>query len=148
MRRTEVLSAGILVAFGLVTMAVVIPTFVQRGGQLSDLSPAFMPYVAAAGLTLVMAIHLALRLMQRSADDAAPTPLPVSSWLYLGAIIVTFAAAYFVTDWFGYLIGGPIMVAGFMAMARARPLVITGTAVVFPIVIWLFMEKLLGYPLP
>ena len=66
MRRSEIISAALLVAFGLVMMAAVIPKYVAGGGQQSDLSPAFMPYVAVGIMTLVMAIFLVMKRIPRT----------------------------------------------------------------------------------
>jgi hypothetical protein len=41
-----------------------------------------------------------------------------------------------------------VLVAGFMILARAELRVIVGTAILFPIVLWLLFDKLLGFPLP
>ena len=148
MRRTEIIAATVLAAFSLVTILVIIPNYVAGGGHSSDLSPAFMPYVASGIILVAATVHGLKRLVRAHPDDGEEAPLPAGSFLYLGSIAVTFVAAWIVTANFGYLIGGPVIVAGFMAMARARPIVVAGTAVVFPIAVWLFMEKLLGFPLP
>jgi len=148
MRRTEIISAAVLVLFSSVVIVAVIPTYVAGGGQEIDLPPAFMPYIAAGTLLLVMIIYGGLRLLRRYPDDELAGPIALGSWLYVAAVVATFVATFVVTSMFGYLAGAPLIVAGFMAIARAKPTVVLGTAIAFPVAIWLFMEKLLGFPLP
>jgi hypothetical protein len=148
MRRAEIISAAFLVAFGVLTMAVVIPTYVARGGQQVDLSPAFMPYVAVGIMTLVMAIFLVLKFVRPMPSDAEPNPLPMASWIYIGLVSAIFATTFFITSRFGFLVGGIVIVGGFMALARTPILPLVGITLVFPVVVWLTIEKLLGIVLP
>jgi hypothetical protein len=148
MRRAEIISAAILVAFGVLTMAIVIPTYVARGGQQVDLSPAFMPYIAVGIMTLVMAIFLVLKFVRPMPSDAEPNPLPMESWIYIGLVSAIFATTFFITSHFGFLVGGIVIVGGFMALARTPILPLVGISLVFPVAVWLTIEKLLGIVLP
>jgi hypothetical protein len=147
MRRTDIISAGVFLLLGLLAIFAVIPTYVAGGADDGDLSPAFMPYVAATLGTGAMALLLVARLVGRSADEE-PAPLPKDSWYFLGAAAAVLAVAFVLMDFFGYLWGAAAIVAGFMSLARANLKVVVGTAIVFPLALWLLFAKLLGFPLP
>jgi hypothetical protein len=148
MRRTEIISAIVLVAFGLVLIAVIIPKYVAGGGQQVDLSPAFMPYVAAGIITTVMAILVVAKLTRRTPQDDEPTPMSPAAWLFIGLVAAIFAATYVVMSLFGFVLGGLVVVGSFMALARTRPIPLVVITVGFTVVVWLFVEKLMGIPLP
>jgi hypothetical protein len=148
MRRTEIISAALLVAFGLVMIAVVIPKYVAGGGQQTDLAPAFMPYVAVGIMTLVMAIFLVMKFVRPMPSDAEPNPLPIQSWIYIGLVSAIFVATFFIMSSFGFLLGGIVIVGGFMALARTSILPLVGITLAFPVAVWLTVEKLLGIVLP
>jgi hypothetical protein len=147
MRRADLISAGVLLVLALVTIFLVIPTYVTGNGQNADLSPAFMPYVAAVLGAAALVMLLGARLARRVPDDAPP-PLPKESWLFIGAAAVVLAATFVLLDSFGYLAGAAAIVAGFMALARAERKVVVGATIAFPLALWLLFDRLLGFPLP
>jgi hypothetical protein len=146
MRRTELFLAAAFVVLGLVTMLVLIPKYVAGTVATEDLSPAFMPYVAAGLGTGAMALLFLSRL--RSSDGDGPIPLPLRSWAFIGTVAALLAAAFALMDRFGYLVGAAALVAGFMLMVRASVRVVLGVAVVLPVALWLLFDKLLDFPLP
>jgi tripartite-type tricarboxylate transporter receptor subunit TctC len=112
-----------------------------------ELSSSFMPYVAAALGAGALALMLVARLV-RSTGGVDPIRLSGESWRYICTAAVVLAASFLLIDRFGYLPGAMAVVAGFMILARAELRVIVGTAILFPIVLWLLFDKLLGFPLP
>ena len=147
MRRTDIVTAGLFIVIGLVTIVYVIPTYVMGGTDSDDLSPAFMPYVAAVIATVAATGLLVTRLVRRSAQEE-PTPLPWESWLFLAASVVVLGVTFVLMDRVGYLWGAASVVGGFMLLARAPAGIIVGTAIAFPVALWLLFDKLLGFPLP
>lgn len=112
-----------------------------------ELPPSFMPYVAAALGTGALALMLIARLVRgRVYGDSAS--IGGRSWLFIGAAASILAATFVLMEIFGYMVGAAVIVAGFMCLARAKPGVIVGTAIVFPVALWLLFDKLLGFPLP
>lgn len=148
MRTTDLVSAAVLVAFGVIMLIVVIPSYVAAGSGDGSLPPAFMPYVAAAIITLMGATLFVQRILQTSSAVDEPAPLVPGSALYIASITGIFIASFVVMKSFGYLYGAPIMVAGFMAITRTGWKAVISIAIVLPIVLWLLMEKLLKFPLP
>ena len=147
MRRTDIVTAGFFVVLGLLTIVVIIPTYVTRSAQSGELSPAFMPYVAAALGTGAMALLLVARLARKGAKDE-PAPLPKGSWAFIGTATVVLAVTFVLMELFGFLVGATAIVAGFMALARANRKTTVATALSLPIVLWLLFDQLLGFPLP
>jgi hypothetical protein len=146
MRRADIISAGVLLVLGIVTIFGVIPAYVTGSASTTDLSPAFMPYVAAVLGTASIALLLFTRLARKGTDE--PAPLTKESWFFIGAATVVLAVTFVLMEMFGYLPAAAATVAGFMAMARARLKVIVGTAIAFPVALWLLFDRLLGFPLP
>lgn len=146
MRRTDVISAGGLIALGLVTIFYLIPNYVAPSPWSGDLSPAFMPYVAAALGTVAMAWLLVERLV-RAGDDAEPAPLARSSWVFIGSVAVVLAVTFVLFDRVGYLWGAAFIVAGFMVLAKASVRATVAAAVTFPVVLWVLFDRLLEFPL-
>jgi hypothetical protein len=65
-----------------------------------------------------------------------------------GTAAAVLAVTFLLMDVFGFLVGATAIVAGFMALARADIKVMVGTAIAFPVALWLLFDKLLGFPLP
>jgi Tripartite tricarboxylate transporter TctB family len=146
-RRADLIVAALFVAVGLVTILVVVPRYVAASAAGGDLSPAFMPYVAACLATGAMALLFLTRLIGRTADADAP-PLPARSWLFIGTAIALMAGAFALLDVFGYLAGAATLVAGFLLLVRAKIHIVLGAAVALPLALWLLFDKVLDFPLP
>jgi hypothetical protein len=146
MRRADLITAGLLVLLGLVTILVMIPTYVTGSARSGDLSPAFMPYVAAGLGTGAMALLFVVRLARSGTDE--PAPLSGASWRFICTAAFVLGVTVVLMDRLGYLAGAAVIVAGFMALARADLKVIVGAAISFPVALWLLFDKALGFPLP
>ncbi len=144
MRRTDVVTALGLVVLGLVTLFYLIPNYVAPSPWGGDLSPAFMPYVAAAIGTVAMAWLFVARLMG-AADE--PAPLTGGSWAFIGWVVLVLAVTFVLFDRVGYLSGAAFIVAGFMVLARANVRATVAATVAFPTALWLLFDRLLGFPL-
>lgn len=145
MRRTELVTAATLVGMGLATIGVLIPRYVADTPGSSVLSPAFMPYVAAALATCAAASLLVDALRGRGGDGAAFT---MSHWRFLGASVAVLVGSCALMSLFGYLAGAPAIVAGMLLLARARPVTVVAAALVTPVALWLLFATLLATPLP
>ena len=147
MRRDELIVAATLVAGGVLTIAVVIPRYVAGGAVGGGLSPAFMPYVAAALVTL-SALGMLLQGLRRR--DAAPehARLTLANLRFACACALVLGSAYALMTWFGYVAGGIALVAGFLKLARVKAVPLAITAVAAPVALWLLFVGLLAMPLP
>ncbi len=128
-------------------MAVVIPRYVAGGALGGGLSPAFMPYVAAALATL-SAIGMLLQALRRRDTDSADARLTRANFRFIAGSALVLGASYALTTWFGYVIGGIVLVAGLLALARVKPLPLAITAIAAPVALWLLFVELLAMPLP
>lgn len=146
------ISAAVLAVFGLVSLFWLIPGYVATSAATDDLSPAFMPYVAAALATGAAALLLVSTILRGRAAPAAAeveaSPLLSGSWLFIGTTVAILTVTFVLIDVFGYLPGAAVMVAGFMLLVRARWPIVIGTAIVFPLALWLLFDRLLEFPLP
>jgi tripartite-type tricarboxylate transporter receptor subunit TctC len=112
-----------------------------------ELSPAFMPDIAAV-LVIGSAALLLVARLRRGPGGGAEARLPRESWLFIGTASAILGVAFVLMDVFGYFAGAAAVVAGFMALGRAEVKVIVGSAIGLPIALWLLFSKLLGFPLP
>ncbi len=147
MRRADLLIAALFAALGLVTIFVLVPRYVAGAGPTDDLTPAFMPYVAAGLCTAAMALLFLTRL-RRGTGDGGGRPLPARSWLFIGTAAGVLATAFVLMDSIGYFAGAAAIVAGFLLMVRAHLKVVIGASVLLPLALWLLFDKLLDFPLP
>ena len=148
MRRADIISAALLLAFGLLVIFVVIPIWVpgHEGGNYGLLAQdaPYLTMIVATGLALIFLVR---RLFIDHSDEAAP--IPKESWGFLALVAVVLIATLFLMEFVGVLAGGPFVVAVMMyLMGERRPLAIGVTAVAAPIAVWAFFWKLLEFPLP
>jgi len=146
MRAADGVAAGLLAAVGLATLFVFIPGTIDDPG-MDDLSPAFVPQVAAVVLTGLAAL-LALRSLFRPPADGDPAfdrrhagfVLMAAAWLAAAFLGIAFA---------GYLAGGAVAVAVAMLLMRIRrPLPLCALACGAPFVLWTVFWQILTVPLP
>jgi len=156
MKKADIISAAVVAVFGFLLLFVVIPGWVPRheeGGY--GLGAQVMPRITATLVTVLATLFFFSRILDRKAksapdteDDAAP-PIPRSSWAFLGTASLLIVAMTATFTWVGFLVAGPLTVAGFMLlMGERRPVPIVATSVVSTAVIWLFFWQLLNFPLP
>jgi FtsH-binding integral membrane protein len=112
-----------------------------------ELSPVFMPYVAAAIGCLALLLMAAARLTGGS-SAAGQRALPSRSWLFIAAAVAVMAVGFTAMSVYGYLTGAAATIAGFLMLGRADLRVVIGGAILLPLLLWLLFSKLLGFPLP
>ena len=149
MRRADIISAALLIIFGLLVIFVVIPIWVP-GHQAGNygLRAQDAPYLTMIVATGLSAWFLVRRLFfDRDGDEKAP--IPRESWKFLLIASMLLAVTLVMLETIGVLAGGPFIVAVFMIMmGERRPLAIGLTAVLAPLAVWAFFWKLLQFPLP
>ena len=149
MRRADIISAALLVAFGLAVIFFVIPIWVPgHGAGNYGLRAQDAPYLTMFLATGLSAYFLLRRLFfDRSDDEQAP--ITRDSWLFLLMVGAVLVITLVLLQTIGILAGGPFVVAVLMyMMGERRPLAIAGTAVLAPVLVWVFFWKLLQFPLP
>jgi hypothetical protein len=145
MRRTEILTAALLVLAGVGAIGWLIPHYVADTAASSALPPAFMPYVAAGLVTAAALGWLCSTLRQGGHGDA---PLTFRNLRFLLATLAVLSGACVLMSIAGYIVGGTALVAGMLLVARARPATILVTAISAPAALWALFVQLLATPLP
>jgi hypothetical protein len=150
-RKTQLIAAASLIVLGLSAIFIVIPYAVVDAPSSSGLSPAFMPYVAASLATLAALGWLVSELRRASGDRAAPAAAVAivdSDWRFVVAGAAVLGVSFLLTSTVGYLAGGAALVAGTLALARAKLATIVATAVIAPVALWVLFVHVLATPLP
>jgi len=155
-RRTQLFAAAIFVVLGLAAIFVVIPRAVVDAPTSGGLPPSFMPYVAAALATLAALGWLAGELRALRAAHAAHTAraapesptAPRADWRFAAAAAGVLGASFLLMSTAGYLAGGAALVAGTLALARAKLVTVVVAAIVAPLALWVLFVHFLATPLP
>jgi hypothetical protein len=146
-RRADLITAALFVVLGVVTLFAGIPRDVAGDAAEGDLSPAFMPYVAACLATGAMLLLFVTRLLDRR-TDSGDAPLPPRAWVFLGLCTAVLVASFALMEAFGYLPGAALLVAGFLLIVRADIRVALGAAAALSFALWLLFDRALDFPLP
>lgn len=156
MKTADIVSCALVTLFGLVLLFVIIPGWVPvEAGPGFGLSATTMPNVAVVTLTALSTLFFIYRVrdqhLREDADRKDDTTPPITSgnWLFLlrGSLFLIAVTALF--EWLGFLVAGPLTVAGFMIMmGERRPLPIVFTSVAATAATWLFFWQFLKFPLP
>ena len=138
-----------MVAFGLLLIFVVIPIWVPgHDAGNYGLRAQDTPYLTMFLVTGLSGYFLVRRLFFDRSDDEKP-PISRESWIFLLLASVILLITLGLMQTIGVLAGGPFVVAVLMfMMGERRPIAIAGTALVAPVLIWVFFWKLLQFPLP
>ena len=156
MKTADIVSSALVTLFGMALLLVIIPGWVPvESGPGFGLTANAMPNVAVGGATALAVLFFVYRLIDRhkrseaDAEDDATPPIPRRSWLFLlrGGVFLIAVTALF--NWMGFLVAGPLTVAGFMIMMEEkRPWHVVITALGATAAIWLFFWQFLKFPLP
>jgi ABC-type Co2+ transport system permease subunit len=150
MRRADIISAGVIVAFGLFVLLVAIPRWVP--GHLEGnygLRAQDFPILTALTLTLLALGLLVHRIGQPRRGEEENNPIPASSWRFLGLASGVLVAIWLLLDIFGFAAGGPFTIAAFMiVMGERRPLHVVALSLLAPLAVWLLFWQILKFPLP
>jgi hypothetical protein len=146
MRRDELIVALALCAASLGALAL-IPRYVAAGPAGGGLSPAFMPYVAAA-LALLSSLGMLIGGLRRRGGASSEPGLSAANLRFLGTAAAVLAACYVLMSVFGYMAGAIVLTGGLLKLARVKAAPLVVAAVAAPAALWLFFVALLDTPLP
>jgi hypothetical protein len=148
LRRTDIISAAILLASGLLTVFVVIPLQTTEGEKYG-LPPAFFPTSSMAAMTALSALLLLKGLFQSKRYSDTSAPLSKRSWLNIGSLSALLFLCLEVMKLLGFIVGGILLVASFMVyMGERRVLTISLVSITIPVFIYIVLWKLLRILLP
>jgi hypothetical protein len=150
MHKADIVSAGVIVAFGLLVLFVVIPIWVP--GHLEGnygLRAQDFPILTTVAFTLLAAGLLVHGVLQPRRGEEEINPIPASSWRFLGLATGVLVAIWLLLETFGFAAGGPFGIAAFMViMGERRPLHVVALSVLAPLAVWLLFWHVLKFPLP
>lgn len=150
MKRADIISGGLLVLFGLITIFVIVPVQIDSGGDYG-LDPSFFP-VTLLWIVTAMAVLLVVSRLPLPADPSDTTPpLDGLNWLFIVVATVLLAIAYVAIDTIGFIISSIVLIAAGMLATGARrtnwlALAIIPFAATF--VIYYALEKIFIVELP
>lgn len=150
MRRSDIISGGLLVVFSLAMIFVVVPYQIRSSSELG-LDPKFFP-VTLLWLLLAMGVLLVATRIGAPADleDAEPVIGP-RNWLYIVCAAAFFAVTFVAINFLGFLAAGMLMIATLMAILGLRQLhwlELIGVSVGAPFFIYYALYKIFSVQLP
>lgn len=148
----NLLAGLVLLAFGVLTLLVLIPYGVQNPSsvQYRALSPSYWPNIVAVAIS-VIGLALAVTAALRGASDDDRFTASDSLWLTLRpfvALAICFAL-YFALEPLGFVLTCTLALAALMILAgEFRPHVILPVALIVPFGLHLFFTKAASVPIP
>jgi tripartite tricarboxylate transporter TctB family protein len=151
MRKTEIVTALVLMAFGLGMIFFIIPAQTDPGEEYG-LAPSFFPNFS---MTLIILFALALLVKnlkkprKQPARADAPAPIQPGEWIHLGWVVAFLLLGLVSIGLFGYSVGGIVIITAFMLYMRERRILrIAVVAIPVPLLIYHGVWKILSIPLP
>ncbi len=150
MKQADIISGGLFVLFGLLTIFVIVPVQIDSGGDYG-LDPSFFP-VALLWLITAVAVLLIVTRLPISPDpsEAAP-PLDGKNWLFICGAALFLAAAYFGILVIGFIATSVLLIAIVMVATGARRLnwwAFASIPIIATLVIYYALEKIFIVELP
>lgn len=155
--RVHLIAGLVLLAFGVLGVAVLIPLGVDEPGRLqfAALSPSYWPRIICIALALFgVGIVASILLKTRSgeagdgAGDAVVDAADATPLRALAAIVLLFVL-YMVLETLGFVLAGTLALAAFMVLAGERRLtIVASVAVGVPLLLYLFFTKAAQVPIP
>lgn len=138
-----------LALLGVLLIFVVIPLDTEEG-MYFGLPPTFFPTLLSVGLTLLaMALAAKAWMRLRSGGPRQPAPLRLRNLLMFcisGALVVAGAV---IIDFFGMIVGGPLLIAAFMLFLGERSVIrVLATSTLPVAAVYLLATYVLQAPLP
>lgn len=149
MKRSDIISGGLLVLFGLLTIFFIVPVQIDSGGDYG-LDPKFFPVSLLWLVTVIAALLLLTRLPTPSDPPDEAPPLDGMNWLFIVGASLFFAAAYVAIDSVGFIPSCVVMIAFLMyAMGERRNWIkLIGISVAAPIIIAYSLGHIFTVELP
>lgn len=144
------LAGGVALALvGILLIFVVIPLDTEEG-MYFGLPPTFFPILLSVGLTgIATALAAKAWLRLRAGGNLQPMPIRLVNLVMFGISAILVIAAVLAIDYFGMLIGGPLLIAGFMLFLGERNAIrILLTATLPVAAVYLLATYVLHSPLP
>ena len=144
MPKSDLIAGIVLMLFGVVLLAFIIPTQTSEGGD-ATISPALLPQICAVGIT-VLALMLAARAAGRlRRGEAAGVVVPNAEWLAALAVLVAVSVSVALFVWVHPAVAAGALVVGLMLyMGERRIVFLIAIPVVLLVGSWILFYKVLG----
>ena len=149
MRRSDMISGGLLALFGLVMIFGVVPMQIDSGGDYG-LDPKFFP-VSLLWLVVVMSVLLVASRIPLPADPAdAEPPLDRRDWTFIAGASAFLALGFIAIERLGFMVAGALMIAVTMYVMGVRRewVRLAGVSIAAPIVIYFALKHIFSIQLP
>lgn len=149
MYKVDLLSGVGLVLFGLLLIFLVIPMATEEGVHFG-LPPTFFPILLSTGV-VVCAAGLAIHSAYRMRTGAKSRPVPITRWnlVMFAASMALVLSGVIIIDLLNIIVGGPLLIAGFMVFLGERNLLrIAATSTIPVAAIYFLALHVLRTPLP
>lgn len=148
MRRADIIAGFILLALGLLMLFVIIPAEAD-GDTWSGVSPLFFPTLIAACFCLACVGMLVQAIFRPGSYVGMEAPVKLGRLGFFALACIIVLGAVFAIHAFGFLWGGPLLIAGLILfMGERRWYRIAPMSIIPVVVIYFFVTKLLNGPLP
>jgi hypothetical protein len=146
-RKSNIISASLLIVFSLVMIFQLIPEYCSDGFG-SGVPPATLPYVLCWTILICSVLLLVLNLVAAAkAGDVAP--ISAQGWLSLFSMAALLFFSLILMLLLGYMAGGACIIALFLVFLRTKPSVpFVLTALAVPLCLYLGLTYGLGAPMP
>ncbi len=150
MRRSDIISGGLVTIFGLVMIFIIVPFQITSSSDYG-LDPKFFP-LAVLWLVVVMgALLVATRLPAPPDPDDSPPVLGLRNWLFIGGFSVFLFVVFVAITTLGYVAAGLLMVALMMIALDLRNrnwVQLAGVSILAPLIIYYTLYHLFSVQLP
>jgi len=149
LRRSDIYSGSLLVAFGLVMIFLIVPMQIDSTGEYG-LDPKFFP-VSLLWLIVCMSAMLVVSrwtVATNVPDDVGP--LDRQNWMFVGGAALYLLIGFVTIDSVGFVPGAVLMIAVLMYLMGVRRswVRLASVSVATPIIIYLAMRHLFTIQLP
>lgn len=144
MPKTDLYAGLGLMAFGLITLFVLIPAQTSEGGD-ATISPALLPQICAlsiTGLAVLLTFQAAGKIRR---GKAAGQTVPASEWASAAAVILAVGVSILLFKYVNPAIAAGLLIVGLMLfMGERRIYFLVGIPGILLVGAWLLFYKVLG----
>jgi hypothetical protein len=149
-RRSDIISGGLLLIFSLAMIFIIVPYQIKSSSEYG-LDPKLFP-VGVLWLIFVMGALLVATRIPAPADDPDAAPVfGVRNWLFIGGFTAFFVITFIAINYLGFLLAGILMIAALMfiiGLRRFNWLELIGVSVIAPLVIYHVLYQIFSVQLP
>lgn len=150
MRRSDIISGGLLFLFGLMMIFVIVPRQIKSSSDYG-LDPKFFPSALLWLLVIMGLLLVATRLRAQTEPADAEPVLDARNWLFIGGSSVFLLVVFVAIKTLGFVLAGIATVALLvfvLGFRHLRWIELIGVSVLAPLVIYLALYHIFNVQLP